>query len=421
MAKHILFLVIDGMAEKPLKQLSGRTPLEIAKKPNLDILASYGTCGLLQVLPFAPESDEAMFSLLGLDMSKFPGRGILGWYGSGKKPLKNAVYLRVNIVKVNKHDPHIVDDVEASLPNKQLERFIRDINKINLPQSFRKLGIKHRLIHTVGHRAVLEITSNKIKLSDNITNTHPSYKIILGKLTKALPRPKWKILKIRKARPLNNTKNAKLTAGVVNFVVNSSINMVKGYAIVTRGAGSKLPKLEKSYNGWLAVSKMPIEVAIGKLVGMKTKWLKTKHTKSLKYYYENLADQIGSYLNRYNVYFQIKGPGVLGPDTRAHNGDPIGKAKAISQIDKYFIEPLLYKLKNKDTAIVITADHSTSSILRSHIDAPVPWMIVDLSKKKQPIKQMKWNEKTCRKGKRLKDGQLVKLVKQKVKIKTNKK
>ena len=105
--------------------LRGRTPLEIAEKPNLNLLASHGEYGLLQVLPFAPESDEAMFSLLGLDMKKFPGRGILGWYGTGKKPLKNAVYLRVNFVQIDKRDPSVVKDVEADIPDKKLNEFIR--------------------------------------------------------------------------------------------------------------------------------------------------------------------------------------------------------------------------------------------------------------------------------------------------------
>jgi len=118
------------------------------------------------------------------------------------------------------------------------------------------------------------------------------------------------------------------------------------------------------------------------------------------------------------VYFQIKGPGALGPDTRAHRGDAKGKAKAISQIDKYLIGPLLSNIENKNITIAITADHSTSSFLRSHIKAPVPWMIVKLGDLKQlGLKQIEWYEKTCRKGKKLKDGQLIKMLKQKVKQK----
>lgn len=76
------YLVVlgDGMADEPLKELGGRTPLEAAETPNMDYIAKEGAMGLLQTVPpgFSPGSDIANLSVLGYDpVLCYTGRGPL--------------------------------------------------------------------------------------------------------------------------------------------------------------------------------------------------------------------------------------------------------------------------------------------------------------------------------------------------------
>ncbi|MDG6257518.1 MAG: cofactor-independent phosphoglycerate mutase [Methanomicrobiaceae archaeon] len=70
----------DGMADEPLAELGGKTPLEYAHTPNMDTIARAGRCGLLRTVPagFEPGSDIANLSVLGYDPREYyTGRGPL--------------------------------------------------------------------------------------------------------------------------------------------------------------------------------------------------------------------------------------------------------------------------------------------------------------------------------------------------------
>ncbi|MEM1589403.1 MAG: phosphoglycerate mutase, partial [Candidatus Bathyarchaeia archaeon] len=82
----ILIIIGDGMADRPIKELGGLTPLEAARAGNMNKLASLGVSGLLTVLGtgLAPGSDVACLALLGYDYSHvYKGRGGLEAAGAG--------------------------------------------------------------------------------------------------------------------------------------------------------------------------------------------------------------------------------------------------------------------------------------------------------------------------------------------------
>ena len=62
-----ILILGDGMADEPLAQIGGKTPLEYAKTPHMDQMAQEGACGLLQTIPsgFEAGSDIANMSILG--------------------------------------------------------------------------------------------------------------------------------------------------------------------------------------------------------------------------------------------------------------------------------------------------------------------------------------------------------------------
>jgi 2,3-bisphosphoglycerate-independent phosphoglycerate mutase len=355
--KKILFIIIDGLGDQPIKELGGQTPLEKAHTPNLDFLAKDGLCGILCPISrkIAPESDQAMLSILGyLPLKYYTGRGPLEALGSGIKFKKGEVVLRCNFAEIK---GNIITNVEAKKPPSKL------IKKLNeMP------GVK--FIPTVGHRAVLILEG-----SPKVTNTHPGYKIISEYLTSAQPIAGC-LLKEKKCRALS--KEAEETAQKVNEFIKNAKEILKDKTILTRGAGNKLPELKKMKN-WLLIADMPVEIAIGKLSGMK---IVKKPTD-----FKKLVDLVKKNIKSYNIYLQIK-----GPDTFGHQGLPQRKRKSIEKIDKKFIS----KIKNlKDILIIITADHSTPCQLKAHSKDPLPILIYDGIHKDNV---RKFGEKSCQKG-----------------------
>ncbi len=100
--KTIIFLP-DGMADEPLAELGGKTPLQAAKTPGMDFIARNGRSGTLLTLPakFPTSSDVANMSVLGCDLeTEYCGRGVLEAASQGLKLSKTDVALRCNLVTV---------------------------------------------------------------------------------------------------------------------------------------------------------------------------------------------------------------------------------------------------------------------------------------------------------------------------------
>ncbi|MCL2104440.1 MAG: cofactor-independent phosphoglycerate mutase [Kiritimatiellaeota bacterium] len=99
----VLFLG-DGMADEPIAELGGRTPLQAAQKPNMDVIARNGRSGTMLTLPdgFPTSSDVANMSVLGCDLAReFCGRGPLEAASKGITLGANDIAFRMNIVTVD--------------------------------------------------------------------------------------------------------------------------------------------------------------------------------------------------------------------------------------------------------------------------------------------------------------------------------
>ncbi len=188
----------------------------------------------------------------------------------------------------------------------------------------------------------------------------------------------------------NAEKEAEETARLINEFMKKVEKKLKDKTIMIRGAGNKLPKLKKLKGRWALLADMPVEIGIGKIVGMKIlpKYPDLKKTFNV----------IKNNFNKYDVfYMQIK-----GPDTYAHLGDVKGKVKAIEKIDKEFIS----RLRKLKAVICITADHSTECKLMAHSKLPVPFLIYGKGKDKAKA----FKEIECKKGIKIYGRQLLKLM-----------
>ena len=169
-----LMLVCDGMADRPVAKLGNRTPLEAARKPNMDKLAKQGICGLMDTIApgVPPGSDTAHLALLGYDpFEVYTGRGPFEAAGAGIELRPGDIAFRVNYATVD--DSLVVKDRRAGRiqDTKPLEAAVGQI---------RLRGAEFIFRSTVGHRAALVLLGRG--LSHEVTDSDP-YEI--GK--KALP------------------------------------------------------------------------------------------------------------------------------------------------------------------------------------------------------------------------------------------
>src|SRR4030043_472563 len=97
-----VFVIIDGMADLPNKQLGDKTVLEVANMPNADFLATRGELGYMYPVRqgFIPESDEAIVSLFGNELISST-RGQLEARGTDIKLTRGDLALRANFATID--------------------------------------------------------------------------------------------------------------------------------------------------------------------------------------------------------------------------------------------------------------------------------------------------------------------------------
>ena len=96
-----MIILGDGMADEPLPELNGKTPLQAANKPHIDALAKSGRCGRLDTIPAGmhPGSEIANLSVLGYDVpTVFEGRGVLEAASMGVQLEPGDLAMRCNLI-----------------------------------------------------------------------------------------------------------------------------------------------------------------------------------------------------------------------------------------------------------------------------------------------------------------------------------
>ncbi len=193
---------------------------------------------------------------------------------------------------------------------------------------------------------------------------------------------------VMESKALDNADGSGLSAELLNEFTKKSQEVLdksfvnkkragqgklKANVILSRDAGNEVPKLysisEKYKKKWAILADMPLELGIGKLCGMKV--IDLPLPTFTKKDYPERVDKTLSAMEEYDcLYIHIKGPDLFG-----HDGDFEGKKNSIEEIDKYYFEPLLKKIKLDETIIVVTGDHATPCINKSHSAEPVPIVI----------------------------------------------
>lgn len=402
--RRLLYLVLDGAADSPS---AGETSLEMARTQALDKLAAISIGGLMYPIEegVAPESDAAVLSLLSYDPHRYyTGRGPLEALGAGIEIREGyEVAFRANFATINEDTLEIVDRrVGRSLTSSEARKLGAAVDGL-------ELGLYDgyaRVKATVGHRAVVVIGSRSRKLSDEVDNTDPAYAKV-GRISVA--RPSFE-KRVARCKPLRDTPEAKATADLVNEFTRRAIEILskhpvnleraargqpKANSILLRDSGGTLPRVEpisKKFGAKFgAVVEMPVELGIAKLLGMEVAEVE-EPTGNKAHDYSRRLEAVLSLLKRVDaVYVHLK-----GPDEPGHDGLLSEKAKAIEEIDRFFVEPLLEAINLGETAVIVTADHATPPSAKSHTGDPVPVLLYVPGVEGDRLRR--FTERECAKG-----------------------
>ncbi|MBM3253657.1 MAG: phosphoglycerate mutase, partial [Candidatus Omnitrophica bacterium] len=179
--KYVL-LVGDGMCDYPIESLANRTPLQVAKKPNLDFIAKNGRVGIISTIPngMPPASDVANLNILGYDPKMYyTGRGPLEAANIGVKLNADEIAFRCNFITASTDT--LVDYSAGHISTKEASILIQFLNE--------KLGNERIKFYTgTSYRHLLVIKDANLITNLKIVECIPPHDILGGSITKNLPK-----------------------------------------------------------------------------------------------------------------------------------------------------------------------------------------------------------------------------------------
>ncbi len=382
MIQKILLVICDGLGDRPLAELGGKTPLEAADTPHLDRLAGESECGLMYTLGrgYVPGSDTAHLAIMGYEREKYYfGRGPIEVAGLGLKLQHGDVALRGNLGTV---------DESMTIVDRRAGR-IRDVSPFTRLLDGMKIdGVTFIVKPGTAHRAGVIMRGDG--LSDAITVADPH-------------KPD---LPTRKVTPTDDSKTAARTADVLNKFLDRAYETLRNdpenqkriaggeppanYLLVY-GAGhySTIPGFETRYGlSACCVAGGGLYKGIGAYLGMDvldvpgaTALPDTDIDAKFRLALENLETHDF-------VFVHIKAADSLGED-----GDFAGKRDFIAKIDR--AAGAIMDLP-PTTLLIFTADHSTPCMQKGHSGDSVPIMFHGEGVRVDDVTE--FGERACRAG-----------------------
>ncbi|MCL2637328.1 MAG: cofactor-independent phosphoglycerate mutase [Oscillospiraceae bacterium] len=352
-----LVLLCDGMSDFPLEKLGGLTPMQAAKKPAMDRLASVSELGLVKTVQdnMKPGSDVANLSILGYNPEVYySGRSPYEAASIGIEMEPNDVAIRCNLVKLSDENDfenavmlsYCADDIHTQ----EAAKLIALVNE--------KLGSEQFKFHTgIQYRHCLIWKNGRVNL--NIVPPHDITGKLVGDCLEA------------------NENNSELLT-----LMQKSYKLLKGKkanSIWLWGEGKKrdLPLFSDKYNKKAAmISAVDLLKGIGKFTGMDV----INVPGATGYLDTNFAGKASAAINALKSGADLVYLHIEAPDECGHRGEVEGKVKAIELIDELVLAPFLAAFENEPMRILICPDHATPLSLHTHTNDPVPYLIYDSTK-----------------------------------------
>lgn len=373
----------DGMADYPIDEIDGKTPLEYAKTDTLDRLAPVSEVGLVHTIPegMSPGSDTANLSVIGYDPKiYYSGRSPLEALSIGVDMETTDISFRCNIVTLSEDEEEyekktIIDHSSGEISTEDAAVLLQAVKdaledeeyKYYVGTSYRHLTIwKNGKVlpltppHDILTKVIGEYLPEDAKLRDMMKKSYDilvNHPINIERKKKGL-NPANSIwfwgAGTRPALSSFEDKNNK------TGVMISAVDLLKGIAV---GAGLKNIDVEGANGGLHTNYKGKAEAA----------------TKAL------LDDGYDF------AYIHVEAPDEMG-----HQGSMERKIQAIEFLDSQVIKTVVeeFEARGEDFRMLVLPDHPTPIVLRTHSSDPVPYLLYDSTAHKESV--LKYNEKDAK-------------------------
>lgn len=360
------------MADRPIESLGNKTPLEYAKTPTMDKLASMGEIGMVHTVPdgMKPGSDTANLSVLGYNPRKYySGRSPLEALSIGVPMKDTDIALRCNIVTLseeedNYEDRTIIDHSSSEISTEDAAVLLEAVRKELETDTYKfyvGTSYRHLLIWDKGE--VVDLVQPHDVLGQKIGDKLPENEDLRNMMKKSYDILVNHPINIeRKKRGLNPANScwfwgAGTKPSLSSFsekthlkgAMISAVDLLKGIAV---GASMKVINVEGANGG-----------------------LNTNYAGKAQAAVDVLTKDGYDF-----VYVHLEGPDEMG-----HQGSVEKKVKAIENLDEKIINPIVAGLEaaGEDFRMVILPDHPTPISLRTHTGDSVPYLLYDSTDKQQ--------------------------------------
>ncbi len=380
--KYVVLLG-DGMADRPVSELEGKTPLQFAHTPNMDIMAARGTTGLIDTVPdgFTPGSDVANLSVLGYDPTRYhTGRAPLEAASMGVELAADDMAFRCNLVTLDPAcgEPVMDDFTSGHITSREASLIVDSLNReLASPViAFHSgVGYRHLMVYSGGPSA-LETTPPHDITGKPINRWLPQGRGA-GEIIDLMVRSR----EILHDHPVNHARAAegKKTADSI--------------WLWGEGRAPKFQPMTAKYGiKGAMISAVDLLKGIGVYAGLDvihvdgvTGYIDTNYAGKAEKALEYLAD--GDF-----VFIHVEAPDEMG-----HEGNIKGKVKAIEDFDEKVVGTILSGVQAMgDFRIIVLSDHPTPICLRTHSSDPSPFAVLSSVKKENVAAGGTFNESIAR-------------------------
>ena len=359
--KYVI-LCPDGMADLPLPELGGKTPLEYAKTPNMDSIAAKGVTGLIKTIPDGclPGSDIGSMSILGYDpLNYYTGRSPLEAASMGVELGKDDVAFRLNLVNILEKDGkrYMRDYSGGHITTEEAKSIIETFRKELSSDKFHFYpGVSYRhLLVAEG----MDITGLQTVAPHDIPDLQIDEYLPHG----AVSAPEILEIMDKAEKILEHHEVNKKRAAAGKLPANSIWLWGQGYK-------PSMPTIKEAYGlSGSVISAVDLVKGIGKYAGLKvinvpgsTGYLDTNYNGKVEYGLESLNG--GDF-----VYIHVE-----AADEASHEGSIDKKLKAIEDFDNFIAGGVLEGLKKfGEYTVMVLPDHYNQVKLKKHTPEPVPF------------------------------------------------
>ncbi len=363
--KYVVILG-DGMADFPIESLGGKTPLAVAKKPNIDSLAKFSEIGLCKTVPvdMKPGSDVANLSVLGYNPKEcYTGRSSLEAASIGISLKDTDVTARANLVTLSDEevfeDKTMIDYSAGEISTEDAKELIKTLaEKLNCDEYKLYAGVSYRHCFVRDNGTVAGDLTPPHDITGKPIKGHLPQSDI-GKIYLDLMK---KSVEILKDHPVNKKRIAE--------------GKRPATSLWFWGEGTK-PALEnfnhkRGLKGAM-ISAVDLLKGIAILAGLEVLEVEG----ATGQYDTNFSGKAQAAIDAFKRGIDFVYLHMEAPDECGHHGDLEHKIYSIEQIDEKVVKPILEYLKScgEDFAVLITPDHLTPISIMTHCSDPVPYML----------------------------------------------